>query len=290
MSELQKKGFSIEVSPAFIEISLDKPDQEKEIKITYKNYSNQNINLRIFPIDFKQKNENGDLTLLGQQTEGYSYSLSSFLSFNSTVLEIDPQGTGTLTVKAKNRQDLSPGGHYAAVIATLSTDAESTGAAKIAPSVSSLILLRKVGGERFNLSLKEVDWPGSLIAFNYPTTVHLLFQNEGNIHMVPYGRIEIRDMFNRLLSKGTINVSSSRVLPESRRRISVDMQSTRKSMPLSVNTLVVSGKDSLKKTTFLYKGTYIYADVTSVIIGFVLCTLLIIFALKRARKKSEKNS
>lgn len=206
MPDQQKKGFSIEVSPAFMEISLEKPEQEKEIKITYKNYSDQSINLRIFPIDFKQKNENGDLTLLGQQTEGYSYSLSSFLSFNSTSIEVDPQGTGTLTVKAKNRQDLSPGGHYAAVIATLTADTESTGSAKIAPSVSSLILLRKVGGERFNLSLKEVDWPDSLMTFSYPEAVHLLFQNEGNIHMVPYGRIEVRDMFSRILSKGTINV------------------------------------------------------------------------------------
>lgn len=290
MPDQQKKGFSIEVSPAFMEISLEKPEQEKEIKITYKNYSDQSINLRIFPIDFKQKNENGDLTLLGQQTEGYSYSLSSFLSFNSTSIEVDPQGTGTLTVKAKNRQDLSPGGHYAAVIATLTADTESTGSAKIAPSVSSLILLRKVGGERFNLSLKEVDWPDSLMTFSYPAAVHLLFQNEGNIHMVPYGRIEVRDMFSRLLSKGTINVSSARVLPESRRRINVDMQTTRKSLPLSINTLVVSGQDSLRKTTFVYKGTYIFIDVTSLAICLLILVLLSFFIKKRAKKKHEKNN
>jgi hypothetical protein len=256
----EKRGFGLEVVPARLEVVLGKAGEEKKVELTYINHTDQRLNLEIFPIDFKQGYE-GAMTFLNQQAGSYSYSLASFLSLESDRLDLEPGKQRVFSVKVKNRQDLSPGGHYAAVVAKLSqAQGEGEKMAQIAPSMAALIFLRKTGGERFNLSLKSVDWPQRLVVFSYPRHLNLLFQNEGNVHLFPYGRFEIRDFAGRLLYKAVVNTSSLAVFPESRRRIKVYPKIVQKSLPVSLNKISVKGEDSLKKTNYVYQETFIYLN------------------------------
>ncbi len=278
----QKKG--LEVYPSFIDVELINPGEEKKLEIYFVNHNSESLNLELVPIDFKQKDEYGGISLIGQEAGTFSYSLSSFLSFESNSLVLAPGEKRKFLVSVKNREDLSPGGHYAAVVAKLvSTGDESESATAIKPSVSSLILLRKVGGERFNLSLSNIDWPKTLFVFSYQSSLVLTFKNEGNVHLTPYGRLDIKDIFGRLIYKAVVNEGSLRVLPETTRRIPVFLTKTALGLPFSVNSISVQGEDSLKKTRYLYKGSFIYVDPAILVLVAVL-----IYSLKRRAKTQEK--
>jgi hypothetical protein len=172
------------------------------------------------------------------------------------------------------------------IIAREKLSKKPTSKTTILPAVSSLILLKKTGGEQYNLSIREVDWPHNLVEFFYPKKIHVTFQNEGNVHLVPYGRIEIRDMFNRLISKAIINPSSLYIFPSSRRRISLETEPISISLPLSFNTLTIRGQDSLKKTNFAYQETYLYVNPFA---GILLILLPIILRLVSRKIKKKKH-
>lgn len=276
---------TLTVEPALMEVVLEKSNETKNVTLLYKNTSSQPLTLEIFPIDFKQQNDLGDIQFLGNDTTQYSYSLSSFLEFSTNLLELPPQGTGKLLVTVRNREDISPGGHYTAVVARPLVQS-SEGKTTVAPSLSTTLFLHKTGGERFNLSLKSVSWPSYFVVFQYKNQVELLFQNEGNVHVVPYGVIEVQDTFGRQLYKGSINTGSIRVLPETRRYINNDLIVVEKSFPVSLNTIKVQGNDSLHKTQYLYKNYFIYLN-PWVGLGIIAVIVLVIFLRMRSKHSSR---
>lgn len=272
---------ALEVAPAIVEVLLDKA-KSKEVVLTYTNHSKQALSVDIFPIDFRQKDGVGALSFVGQESGSYSYSLSSYLSFDSRTLELSAGEAKDITVRVNDRADLSPGGHYAAVIARVVGRDGDTEETKVAPSISSLILLRKVGGERFNLSLRDSSYPSNNIVFSNPSRIQLTFRNEGNVHLVPYGRVEVKDMFGRLLFKGVINSSSFRVFPSAIRLIPVDLhQLDAWYLPISINTLSIKGEDSLKKTTFSYRESYLYVNPWTLGIAIFLAVVFFVKKYKR---------
>jgi len=272
---------TITIEPSLVDVTLEAASSEANIVFTLTNNGDKQITLEIFPLDFKQKDELGRIALLQENAGSYSYSLSSFLQFDTNTLELLPGEKKRVTATALNRMDLSPGGHYAAVIARLVPEGKETA---ISPAVSSLVLLRKTGGERFSLFLKDVEWPKGSISFTYKRYIRMLFQNEGNIHLVPYGRVEIKDMFGRLLYKGVINSPSDKIFPESRRYISVEMKKIAESLPFSFNTFTIRGNDSLKEVTFQYDTSFVYISPTLL---FLIIGIPALFVVVRLRRKKQ---
>jgi hypothetical protein len=279
-----KKNGSITVSPAYLEVTLSKPGEEQKIPITYTNNSNQTVTMQMFPLDFNHTDVNGTIGFL-TQPGSYSYALASYLSLEASQITLNPGQSHKFTVRVTNRPDLSPGGHYAAIVGKVIAGQNPEFGAQVAPSLSSLIFLRKTGGERYNLSLKPADG-GQSVSFFYPDDITLQFQNEGNIHLVPYGTVEVTDMFGRVLRRGILNTSSFLVMPESRRNITVDIRGELFSYPISVNTLTVKGNDSLKKTTFLYRNTFLY--INPLLVGGLVVLIAGGYFLKK-RIKHRKN-
>ena len=275
------------VSPAYVDVNILDTQLSKDLEFVYTNHSQTTVTLQMLPIDFKQTDPLGTIGFVQAGVGSYSYSLASFLSFSTDSIIIPPGEHQTVAVKVTNRPDLSPGGHYAAVVAKLvpsTTDTSAIGGeTTVAPSISSLIFLRKTGGERYNLSLKEVSGFASW-NFGYPDALRLEFQNEGNVHLVPYGTAEIRDMFGRLLYKGVLNNSSSIILPESRRIIYTNLDKITWSWPLSVNTLTIRGKDSLDKTVYIYNDSGFYIDPWAIGVIVLFVVILIGYLVKKKRK------
>lgn len=277
---------SLEVSPSFIDVVLEKAQETKQVVLSYKNNSSKPISLEIFPIDFRQADGTGAINFLGAESGSFSYSLASFLSFEANTLQLEGGEEKDFTVTISNREDLSPGGHYAAVVARMQAlEPSDGGQAQVSPALSSLILLRKVGGERFNMSLSDLDFPQNFVVLRYPLTITALFRNEGNIHVVPFGTAEIRDVFGRMINKGVVNTSSLRVFPETRRYIAIDMQKTAWSLPISFNTITLQGEDSLQKVEFRYKDSFVY--VNPVFFGGLLLVLVIAGVVKRKMTKKQ---
>lgn len=277
---------TVELVPAYLEVTLDKPGETKQIQLFLTNHTQKQITLQLFPIDFKQQEPNGITTFIGQQEKNYSYSLASFLSFETDTVVIDPGQKQPVTIQVANRKDVSPGGHYAAVVAKLVTEnQDKSSTTYLAPAVSSLIYLRKTGGEKFSLGLKDVSWPQNAVAFQYPQSLQLSFQNEGNVHVIPYGLIQITDNFHRVIYKGIINTSSARILPETRRDIDVSLVRQKNSWPISFNTVSVQGHDSLNKLQYTYRRNFIYINP----ILFILIPIVLFFVIPKIWKKKRKH-
>jgi len=275
------------VSPAYVEVTLEKPGEEQEVTISYTNNSDQTITLELFPLDFAQTDANGTIGLLLPEAGSYAYGLASYLSLQADRITLDPRDMKSFQVTVTNRPNLSPGGHYGAVVARVVSSDPTRSGAQVAPSVSTLIFLRKTGGERFNLSLRKVNWGGTVM-FSYPRTAVLEFQNEGNIHLFPFGTLKVKDIFGRTTYTGVLNTSSFRVMPESRRYIPVRLRKVAFSLPLTINTLTITGTDSLKKTPFQFQTTVLYLNPW--FLGLIALMVALVIFFSRRRKKNTKHS
>lgn len=251
---------SIRIEPAFIEVDLEATDEAKSFEFFVTNNSAKHISIDLSGIDFRQSDDPyGSFSFLGKEIKDYSYGLTSFISFENNNLELGAGEKRIIEVTIANRKDLSPGGHYGAIIVR-QRPGTSGDEPVVTPALSSIVYLIKKGGERYNLSFKEVDFPKIPIVFSQPSTYFILLQNDGNVHLTPYGRADIRDIFGRLIYKGIINENSLKVLPQSRKAIPVFTKNTAFQLPISINKLEIEGRDSLDKTKFSYKDYYLYVN------------------------------
>ncbi len=281
---MAKEG-ALTVAPAFSDITLTESADRAEVILEYKNGGSETVELEIGAIDFRQT-DNGVLQYVGQDAGSYSYSLASFLTPEANTLVLDPGEKKEFTVTINNKESLSPGGHYAAVTARI-ISAAKRGTARIQPSVSALILLRKTGGERFNLSLVDADWPQDLFVFRVPNSIRLTFQNEGNVHLVPYGTVELIDMFGRMTHKGVINTSSLRIFPETRRYITTDVRPIANIFPLALYSVKITGNDSLNKVTYSQQQSFIYIDYRASILLFI--SAFFVWKIRTRRRNGKKD-
>ncbi|MGE5042118.1 MAG: WxL protein peptidoglycan domain-containing protein [Candidatus Levyibacteriota bacterium] len=264
---------NVSLSPAYQEVIFsDEP--EKTIQFTLTNNTKKTFEFELNPVNFAPADQNGGLKFFEAEKSSYLFSLVSYMQLESPKIQLEPGEKKTIPVTIMNRQDLSPGGHYAALVVRQVPIGEQT---QVTEAVSALIFLKKTGGERYNLSLKDVSWPASFITFSYPHQTSVLFQNEGNIHVVPYGTVSIKDMFGRQLYKGVLNEDSFFVLPDSRRNIFITFhEDVEWGIPISFNTISISGADSLKKvhysyeTTFLYVNPYVTGGLVIMLAGYFL--------------------
>jgi hypothetical protein len=273
---------TIDVAPAYTEIEISKPEEQKTIGISYTNNTSSPISLDLKAIDFRQEPDTGVIQFIGESTETYNYSLVSYMSLETTQFELAPGEKKIIKIVITNRDDLRPGGHYAAIVATLVQDTKEKQA--ISPALSALFLLRKTGGEQYNLSLTNTNWPDTVV-FSYPKILDLEFQNQGNIHVTPYGTINIYDLWNRKLAKGIINNASRSVFPETRRTLSSQIQLVTWSLPVSLNSMVILGRDDLGKTSFSYRETFLYINPFVPVIFVVIMIGLVLLLLKLKNRK-----
>lgn len=251
----QDKMGGVVLSPAFEEVVMTPDDTEKKVAIQLQNNDTKEVTFELFPINFRLVDDYGKIGFVGQDSKEYSFALSSFILLDDSTYTLRPKEKISIPVTIKNRQDLSPGGHYAAIVARVVQENKET---VISPAVSSLILLRKTGGETYNLSIRDAGWPRGLFAFGYKSNFSVLFQNQGNVHLTPFGEIRVTDVLGRTLYKGVVNTSSLKIFPLSRRYIPVKLTRLNWSLPISINKISIKGHDSLDKVTYLHEDSFIY--------------------------------
>ena len=246
---------SIKIEPAFIEVEMESTESAKEFVFTITNNSDKELSIDLSGIDFRQSDDPyGNVSFLGKEIKDYTYGLTSFISFTNNNLELKQQEKREINVTIANRQDLSPGGHYGAVIVR-QRPGSSTDNTIVTPALSSLVYLTKKGG---------------------------------NVNLSPYGRADITDIFGRLIYKGIINENSLKVLPQSRKYIPVYSKKVSTPVPISINKISIQGRDSLDKTKFSYQDYFLYINPvfgTGVIIGLII---LVLIWLKKRKTKNLK--
>lgn len=207
----------LSIGPFLQEVTLEEGQAENSFVVTVTNTTSTELPLRLTVVDFGAADEAGGINFLSSADSlERRYGLASWMRLEKDVLVLKPGTSQQVKITVENRESLSPGGHYGAVVFRMDT---STTSGEIQPkvnftkAVSTLVLAKKLGGERHSITLSNATWSGP--PFALPREAKLRFLNNGNVHAVPTGDVTVRDTFGRTLSKGVLNPSSTIVLPES---------------------------------------------------------------------------
>lgn len=285
----QDRGFSM--SPFFKEIYLEKDQSQENFALEISNDTSYAAIFKLSVLDFGALDESGGVAFLGSSEDlKNKYALASWLSLEKDEISLNSGEKQLLKVMIQNKESLSPGGHYGAVMAKMEIDDSGTGSESsivaINQSFASLIFVRKIGGEIYNLNLKEQEIEKNLLSL--PINVRLRFQNTGNVHATPRGIVKISDPIGREISTGIINGESAIILPETFRKFPTELK--------NVAVAFIPGKYKVSvsfrfdgKDDFMTQENYFYFFPFKIsIVVLVLVVILVFFWRKFSKKNNTK--
>lgn len=212
----------ITVTPFLQEVRIG-AEPTKNFDITLTNDSNQPQKLALSVADFGSLDLTGGVAFVGSGAGQLldKYALSKWLVLNVNTLSLAAHQSKKITATIINDSQLKPGGHYAAIVATvLSPSGQGQANVSLKQKISSLVLAIKTGGEKYDLSLQNIDSNGNL--FKLPTEAYLTIKATGNVHVVPRGIVYLKSG-SKVIAKGVINQESGYVLPGTTRAFTVQL-------------------------------------------------------------------
>ena len=259
------------VTPVFQEVTLATDEAEARFSITLTNQTDGPLVLRPSVVDFGSLDESGGVAFLGASDNLVrKYSLASWMRPEKDIVSLEAGESEDLRVVIENRESLSPGGHYGAVLFTIGNEEGDAKENVVAVNqlLSVLVFAKKEGGEIYRLNLLDRTWERSLL-FGLSQT-SLRFQNEGNVHIVPRGIVTLTDPLGRVVEKGIINTESGLVLPESQRTFVTKLS--------LVTPLLIPGRYTLI-TDYRYDGQEAFESATDTIVLLPWPTFVAILVL-----------
>lgn len=205
-------GFA--VTPMIQEITLDEGERSKTSLVTVNNETEELATFELSVIDFGSLDESGGVAFLGATGDlEQKYALASWMQPEANEVTLGPGETRAIKVQIENRDNLSPGGHYGALIfRNVSTTRSDVPNVAVNQVFSSLILVKKTGGAKYGLELASLSHPSPKPFFERLVTPR--FRNSGNVHVVPRGEVRVTDPLGRLVYRGILNEGSTIILPE----------------------------------------------------------------------------
>lgn len=230
-AQAQNTAGGISISPFIQQLDIEPGDVAKSFNLKLTNQTSTLQELSLTPRDFGSLNDSGGILLEGNNNYTQKYGLASWLSLGADTVALQPKESRDILVTVENRSSLQPGGHYAAVVASVKSLDEPTRGNKVAVNqqLLTLILVNKVGGEHYALNLKSIQQNGNWL--HLPNTIQLRFQNPGNVHVIPRGVVKLRSPSGKILARGVINSESAYVLPETFREVYVPLIPVSKDFP-----------------------------------------------------------
>ncbi len=203
------KGVTISPATKQLSITADQPQVHFSLAVT--NHTSQAMALTASTKDFGGLEQSGGLFFLGAEPDRQwdTHRLTPWLQITPASFSLAAGQTQVIEVTVKNDNNLTPGGHYAAVVITLSSQSSSNVA--INQSLTSLLFVNKLGGETAGLRVEQVKpdraWWGEVKG------VQVGFDNTGNTHVVPRGQVIVTDPAGRTIAKGVLNPASQIMMP-----------------------------------------------------------------------------
>lgn len=215
----------VTITPFLQTVTLPAANPDKTFPVSITNNSKVSRDFTLNVVDFGALDDTGGLVFAGANNSKLvsKYGLKSWLALSQTSLTIEPGKTVSVSARIINDDRLTPGGHYAAVVATAQDNALQQGTTvALNQKLTSLVLATKTGGEKYSLRLDNFAHNSGLRKL--PTTTTLKFKNDGNVHVVPRGTVELKNAKGNTVARGIINEASSYVLPETKRSIAVALK------------------------------------------------------------------
>ena len=218
------------VEPGKTEIYLN-PGENTVKTISVTNRVNKTVNFKLSTEDFVGTDDpNQPVVLLGDTNS--PSSLKDFIVPEITQFSLDFGEKITIPVTISVPSNAEPRGFYGALIVSndpdkLSPEAikDTAGQTRIISRIGSLFLLRINGEgiEQGNLESFKLIGPSQTFYSTRPTGFEIAYKNTGNVHLVPYGTITIKNIFGQIIE--TLPADAYFVLPSSIRYRDVNWRS-----------------------------------------------------------------
>ncbi len=208
------------VEPGKTEIFVN-PGETVVKNITVTNRIGKNIKFKLTTEDMTGTNDpQSPIKLLGGETG--PYSLKNFIQPEINEFSLDLGERIVIPVTVSIPLDAEPRGYYGALIVSNEPEIlggeqskETEGKARLISRIGSLFLLRINGEGMESGSLEEFKLIGPKKPFyeKRPSGFEILFKNTGNVHLVPHGKITVKNLLGKEV--GMIPVDAYFSLPDS---------------------------------------------------------------------------
>lgn len=281
------------ISPPLKEVVLGPGLVTAQAPITITSTANYPLHVTAQAVDFTSLDEYGGVTLENVGARQTKYSLAHWMQLpNGPDITIAPGKTATLPVIINNTSDLSPGGHYGAVVMTVAGDT-GTGSNSVGlkRQLVSLIFVKKLGGDVYGLQLSSMQRDNHL---GIPNEVTLRFKSTGNVHVVPRGYVEVTDPRGKQVAKGIIDQESTMILPGTTRQFvtilnPVDNSNASGRYKITAYYRYDGQEKFSTKTLYFQRGIGVTEEIL-LIVMLVCLFLCSIFWLVRKRRRQHKPS
>lgn len=205
-------GFT--VTPMMQEVVIDDGEREETHAATVTNETDALATFELSVIDFGSLDESGGVAFLGATGDlGEKYALASWMQPEASEVTLQPGETRSIKVRIENRDSLSPGGHYGALVfKNTSLAYPDVSSVAISQIFASLVLVKKTGGAKYGLELVSFGHADHWLSFELNAVPR--FRNPGNVHVTPRGEVRMTDPIGRLVYRGILNEGSATILPE----------------------------------------------------------------------------
>jgi hypothetical protein len=215
----------VTVVPALQEVVLLQQEASTTIEVTVHNDSGVEQIFDVSILDFRALDETGGVAFVGLNATELEkkYGLAGWAKPDPAQLRLNAGQAQVVRVRIENQPNLRPGGHYGAVLVRQITSAGDS-QVKLEQASASLVFMRKVGGEKESLELKDINFSRRWLGGIGP--VELRFYNSGSVHLNPRGVVRLLDPMGKEVGRAAINESSGLILPESHRRYPATLAKT----------------------------------------------------------------
>lgn len=283
----------ISIAPTFQELTLEPNQTSQNGQITVTNQTETAQSFDVIAYAMSQLDSQGNPILTDKPPSNAETPVSSVISFSEPAITVGPDQKKTITFTVTNTQELTPGGNYAVIVLRTKPDQpQLTTAQSVLPAISSFVLIRKIGGEQYNLSLSQISNNTTFFLWQLPNSQKLVFENQGNIHTTPRGQVKMKDVFGRVIVEGTINESSQFVFPRTQREIAVQLRQIRPSWPIMLYTTTNEGRSEPGDIVFSQNSLHLYVSPVAVTLLFLTFLVLslgyFVFHKTQQKKKTHR--
>jgi hypothetical protein len=210
--------FAASLAPSVMEISAQR-GQTVERTLTVINTSAIEQMYFLGVMKFEPQEEGGSPSFI-PYIQDHS-GLPEWIVFPFSEFRVPANAKGEVPFQIVVPNDVKSGGYYAAItVSQAPSDLVENNGAIVEAKTAALLLVRVEGETREKLELLDFAEAGKLTG---PYTFRL--QNQGNVHVTPVGKIDVVDVFGRMVVSLDANPEQGRVLPASTRRYEAGRQS-----------------------------------------------------------------
>lgn len=211
-----------QVSPVLVEPTINK-GQNLVVQLTVSNPTNFVSSDEVVVDDFTASTqENGTpRLLLNGAVADPRHNFKALVSPISNIT-IPPKGMTYVNVTISVPANANSGGYYGTVRLVPAGTPSGGGNVGLTASVGTLFLVTVPGNlveklDLVQLSAAANNSPSGLIFAGVPQVLTRL-DNVGDIHVIPFGKVNISDMFNKVVDSYEFNAKQGNILPNSTRK------------------------------------------------------------------------